>query len=153
MRSIKDFFNYTAAILLIVFGLVMILGVGVSVQEDGMEKLLGNLVGLVIAGVVPTLGGLRLLQQTHKKRQRQQSEERERHILQLAADSSGKLTASELALKSHLSLNDAQERLQWMQQKGFATLYTSPKGAVVYVFPELLSEHDRNNLDDLFLPL
>jgi TM2 domain-containing membrane protein YozV/predicted transcriptional regulator len=59
-------------------------------------------------------------------------------ILRLAKQNKGIITASELALESGLSMEEAKKALDTLVSKGFAELRVRKTGTLVYAFPELM---------------
>ena len=63
-------------------------------------------------------------------------------ILKLAKENRGILTASELALSAHISINDAKKDLDAMVSKGFAELRVRQSGSLVYTIPDLMDSDE-----------
>jgi TM2 domain-containing membrane protein YozV len=66
----------------------------------------------------------------------------ERNILRLAKENKGILTASELALAAHISVEDARKNLDAMVSKGFAELRVRQSGSMVYTIPDLMDRDE-----------
>jgi TM2 domain-containing membrane protein YozV/predicted transcriptional regulator len=62
----------------------------------------------------------------------------ERTILRLAKQNKGILTASEVALESNISMDEAKKVLDTLVNKGFAELRVRQSGTLVYTLPELM---------------
>jgi TM2 domain-containing membrane protein YozV/predicted transcriptional regulator len=62
----------------------------------------------------------------------------EHTILHLAKQNKGIITASELALESGISIDEAKKALDTLVNKGFAELRVRKTGTLVYAFPELM---------------
>jgi TM2 domain-containing membrane protein YozV len=62
----------------------------------------------------------------------------ERTILQLARKFHGQLTPLELAANSDLSLDDADQALENIVRKGYATMNVTDEGNIIYEFPGFL---------------
>jgi TM2 domain-containing membrane protein YozV/predicted transcriptional regulator len=62
----------------------------------------------------------------------------ERAILRLAKQNKGILTASELALESNISIDEAKKNLDALVSRGFAELRVRKTGTLVYTLPELM---------------
>jgi len=66
----------------------------------------------------------------------------EHTILKLAKANKGILTASELALSAHISLEDAKRDLDAMVTKGYAELRVRQSGSLVYAIPDLMDSDE-----------
>lgn len=62
--------------------------------------------------------------------------DRERAVLQLAADSKGEVTVSGVALKTQLSLDEARTLLESLAERGFCERSRTDQGATVYRFAD-----------------
>jgi len=63
-------------------------------------------------------------------------------ILKLAKANKGVLTASELALSAHISIEEAKKDLDAMVTKGFAELRVRQSGGLVYTIPDLMDDNE-----------
>jgi TM2 domain-containing membrane protein YozV len=59
-------------------------------------------------------------------------------ILKLAKDNKGIITASEVALEAHISIDEAKKDLDTLVSKGIAELRVRQTGTLVYTFPEMM---------------
>jgi len=66
----------------------------------------------------------------------------EHAILKLAKTNKGILTASELALSAHISIEEAKKDLDAMVSKGFAELRVRQSGSLVYTIPDLMDSDE-----------
>jgi hypothetical protein len=78
---------------------------------------------------------------------RQRDEKREKQILQLAADKSGRVTAEEVAMLSNLNVETSRKILDDLCLQGAAQLQVTAEGVMEYVFyglttPELSTKPD-----------
>ncbi len=62
-------------------------------------------------------------------------EEQRKEILKLAQAKGGTVTVSEIVLGTSLSLEEAEEILQYFVAKGYTNMRLSDSGAIVYEFP------------------
>jgi hypothetical protein len=60
----------------------------------------------------------------------------ERQILLVAKEEGGRVTPALAALKTELSIENAEQILQDMAEKGYATMHVTDEGRVEYRFPE-----------------
>ncbi len=61
-------------------------------------------------------------------------------IMLLARASKGRLSASEVAAATHLSVNESHQMLRTLVKQGIADIWLNNAGGVVYVFPELFED-------------
>jgi len=66
----------------------------------------------------------------------------EHAILKLAKANKGILTASELALSAHISIEESKRDLDAMVSKGFAELRVRQSGSLVYTIPDLMDSNE-----------
>lgn len=69
-----------------------------------------------------------------------QKESLERTILRVAKKNAGLATPSEVALESEATIENARAALDKLASKGFAELRVRKSGAIVYAFPEFMSD-------------
>lgn len=62
----------------------------------------------------------------------------ERTILRIAKQNRGIVTASELALESGISIDEAKNALEKLVDQGYAELRVRKSGTLVYTFPEFM---------------
>uniref|UniRef100_A0A7C3E7P7 NINE protein n=1 Tax=Gracilinema caldarium TaxID=215591 RepID=A0A7C3E7P7_9SPIR len=62
----------------------------------------------------------------------------ERTVLRLAKQNKGIVTASELALESGVSIDEAKKALEKLVDQGYAELRVRKTGTLVYTFPEFM---------------
>ncbi len=96
---------------------------------------------MVFAGVVPLLEGLRRTvfgKRGNKDAVLQKEADAEKQILRAAHEGNGRLTASIAALKTNLSIKEAQRILENMTREGHAVMNVTKDGFVEFEFPEFL---------------
>ena len=74
--------------------------------------------------------------------------EEERDLLKVANSMQGRLTATELALQSDLSIKESQLALDLLLKRGIAETWPSNDGRLIYVFPEFANRGDRFTAKD-----
>jgi hypothetical protein len=100
---------------------------------------------LVFAGILPLVNGLLRLT---RRRQVESSAAvtriaaREKKVLQAARDEQGIITPTVVALKTDLSIQEAEAMLEEMARKGYALMRVTEGGRVEYEFPEFLPRPD-----------
>jgi hypothetical protein len=102
---------------------------------------------MMFAGVMPLLGGLaRLLTKPREaKTTAQQKEmEAEKQILRAAEEQKGRITPAKAALRTSLTIKEAQGLLERMAKEGHAVMNVTRDGLIEFEFPEFLPS--RKNL-------
>jgi hypothetical protein len=113
------------------------------------------IIGL-FAGVMPMLQGLSRMITDGVDRKRVGREApriadalKEKEILRAARRESGRLTPTVAALKSSVSIEDAEKILKKLVDHGYADMEVTDDGRILYVFPEFLPEgEDPPRLDE-----
>ncbi|MBP1157232.1 MULTISPECIES: hypothetical protein [unclassified Paenibacillus] len=133
--------KFAFGLLVALFGLIML---GGSVASEDMESgLLSELVLVLLFAVLPlTLGVWYAVRVVHKSKARRQ-DELENEILRLAARHSGRLTASEVAMNTRLSVTEAQKLLEGYVKNKLVTLKISGTGTLVFEFSDLIPEEEK----------
>ncbi len=96
---------------------------------------------MVFAGVIPLLEGLRKIvfgKPGNKGAVIQKEADAEKQILRAAHEGNGRLTASIAALKTNLTIKEAQNILENMTREGHAVMNVTKDGFVEFEFPEFL---------------
>ena len=100
---------------------------------------------MVFAGLIPLIrGGIRYFSERRLPEKRRQqlleakTENIERAILTVAQREKGRITPAIVALNTNASLEKAQEALEDMVKRGYASMDVRDNGTVEYVFPEFL---------------
>ena len=68
----------------------------------------------------------------------------ERQILMVAKEEQGWVTPALAALKTDVSIDNAEQILQSMAEKGYATMHVTDEGRVEYRFPEFAPRPDED---------
>jgi hypothetical protein len=95
----------------------------------------------VFAGAIPLLEGLRRAvfgKRGSKDSRLQKEADSEKQILRAAHEAGGRLTASAAALKTSLTIKEAQGILERMAKEGHAVMNVTREGLVEFEFPEFL---------------
>jgi hypothetical protein len=148
--KIKTFFLYFSSIILILFGLTMILGAILKLAEgDPKYSYTSNLAMLIIVGILPASMGCILIYNTIKKNRNSEKDRLENTILKLAKENNGKLTASDVAMNTSLSVEESKNYLDSLCIKGIVELFISESGISVYKFKMIIPENEKNNAEKL----
>lgn len=93
---------------------------------------------IVFAGVLPFFRALQRLITSRSRRLSPADREAlaEKEILRVARDTGGVVTPALAALKSDLTTERADEVLQRLVSKGYASMHVTDEGRVEYHFPE-----------------
>lgn len=100
---------------------------------------------MVFAGILPLVEGLRRLGRERQLRvdgtQREalrSTASAEKQILLTAKEEKGIVTPALVALKTDLSIQEAEKLLEEMARKGYAAMRVTESGRIEYEFPEFL---------------
>ena len=104
------------------------------------------LIGL-FAGVLPTIGsgGKLLAEMTEGKKLSTEAPKiarvrQEKEILRVAKTEHGRITPAVAALKSSCSIEEANQILDSIVEKGYAQMDVDDNGRIVYLFPEFYQD-------------
>ena len=123
------------AVLLGVFGLVMIVGVSIQFLEGTSKySMVTDGVLTVLLGILPLVGGVWRYKRVRQAVTRRTVDDSEKIVLRLAQRRQGVLTVVEVAANSTLSVEQAKETLDQLNLKGFNEMDVSDAGILVYKF-------------------
>ena len=123
------------AVLLSAFGVVMIAGMLINIlNHTSKDPLLTDLLLVLLIGVLPLVGGVRLYQHVRANAAARQADEWERAVLQVAKRHHGMVTAMDVASNSALTLEQAKDTLDQLNLKGFNEMDVSESGTIIYKF-------------------
>jgi len=93
---------------------------------------------IVFAGLLPAISGIRRLGRDRSEEGplRLAAAEAERRILLAAREAQGVITPALVALKTGLSIQEAQGMLEQMASKGHAVMHVRENGRIEFEFPE-----------------
>jgi hypothetical protein len=93
---------------------------------------------IVFAGLLPAISGIRRLRRDRSDEGplRLAAAEAERRILLTARDARGVVTPALVALKTGLSIEEAQALLEQMARQGHAVMHVGESGRIEFEFPE-----------------
>jgi len=100
---------------------------------------------LIFAGIMPMVEGLRRLagsrdQPRLPSKSGQVSSEKQ--ILLVAKEEKGVVTPALVALKTELSIQEAEKALEAMARQGYAQMRVTDSGRIEYEFPEFMAHQD-----------
>jgi len=125
-----------AAVVLALFGLVIILGTTISIfDRTSKSSVPGDVAGLIIAGVLPLALGVWLFWHTRLGASRRAFAARERTVLHLAGQHQGVLTVLQVADESDMTLEQAKAVLDHLYRQSVSELTLAESGELVYRFP------------------
>lgn len=96
---------------------------------------------LVFAGLMPLVEGLRRLASDRSRPQLPNTTggtSPEKQILLVAKEQKGVVTPALIALKSDLSIQEAEKALEEMARRGYAQIRVTDSGRIEYEFPEFM---------------
>jgi hypothetical protein len=123
-------------------GAVFALGFGVAWAVTGIWPFIFP---MVFAGVLPVVEGFRRLRLERVERptrvgasagEQRRLPSAEKQVLQAAKEEEGCVTPALVALKTELSIDEAEKILEGMTQKGYASMQVNDDGRIEYHFPE-----------------
>jgi uncharacterized SAM-binding protein YcdF (DUF218 family) len=102
---------------------------------------------LIFAGVMPMVEGLRRLASQRRRPQLAAGAKpggvtSEKQILLVAKEEKGVVTPALVALKTELSIQEAEKALENMAQLGYALMRVTDSGRIEYEFPEFMPRLD-----------
>jgi uncharacterized membrane protein len=107
---------------------------------------------MVFAGVMPMAEGIRRLTQERAARPRAELKEEasaEKQVLQAAKEERGLITPALVALRTELSIQEAEKLLDDMAQKGYAVMHVTDSGRVEYEFPEFVPRLPKDDAESV----
>lgn len=141
-----DIFLFIIGIFMIVFGLLLLIGSGINFNDpESTNTPVTWAMMALFFGVLPTTAGLWLCVTRVKKGSKDKQEEIERTILTLAKDNGGLLSATDIALKTTYSSDEAGKFLEEMHSKSLIEMEVTEKGSIVYRFPGMFSSQDKQS--------
>jgi hypothetical protein len=98
---------------------------------------------MIFAGVLPLVNGLIALPRGRQADRKSDGTgpvvaAREKQVLRAARDEQGIVTPTVVALKTELSIQEAEKILEEMARKGYALMRVTESGRVEYEFPEFV---------------
>lgn len=144
---VAEVIQYVAGVIILVFGVIMIAGAMASEKTKLSET--SDLVLFLLLGVLPAVFGGWLLFAARKNTRLRRLDAMENLVLQIAARYGGKLTATELAMNSKLSITQANEVLESFTKQNVAYLKITNNGTYVYQFEGIISQQDKDQAESL----
>lgn len=95
----------------------------------------------VFGGVLPMFEGVRRLATSRRDREslsQERETEAERVILKAAQEMNGRVTPAAVALRSSLTIKEAQGALEQLAREGHASMNVTSEGVIEFQFPSFL---------------
>ena len=107
---------------------------------------------LLFAGVLPMVDGLRRIGSQKRRgelppRGTANAASAEKQILLAAKENGGVVTPALVALKTELSIQEAEKALEEMAQRGYANMRVTDSGRIEYEFPEFAPPGERGGAE------
>jgi hypothetical protein len=105
---------------------------------------------MAFAGILPMVEGIRRLvagKRTNRGEHLEREAETEKQILRAAQEQGGRLTAATAALRTSLTMKEAQSILEEMTKHGHAVMKVTEEGVLEFEFPEFLPKGTQGLLD------
>lgn len=122
---------------------------GAMASEETKLTVTEDLVLFLLLGVLPALFGGWLLFAARKNTRLRRLDAMENLVLQIASHYGGKLTATELAMNSKLSITQANEVLEGFTKQNVAYLTITNNGTYVYQFEGFISQQEKDQAESL----
>ena len=133
--TVSEKLQVVVAVLLGVFGVVILAGVCIGIVEGTSKySLVTDLLLTILFGILPIVCGIGLYKRIRQAVTRRTVEDREKIVLQLAKTHRGTLTVVDVAANSALTLEQAKGTLDQLNIKGFNEMDVSDAGIIVYKF-------------------
>jgi|SRR5690606_8593059 len=133
----------------IIFSITFLLGAVASLitKTSSPTSVVGLIISAIILIITPFIIGFFLMKWafTAHKVERKKLNKKERMVLQLAETRGGRLTLTELAMETPLTLEEAKDLLDEWALKGYATIKISEKGTLVYHFYDMLTKKEKHD--------
>jgi len=129
-------------------GIVFTIGFGIAWSITGWWFFIFP---LLFAGVMPMVEGFRRLAaaRSYKPRtvqaRRSSATSTDKQILLAAKEEKGVVTPALIALKTELSIQEAEKRLDEMAGSGYTVMQVRENGRIEYEFPEFMPRLDEGN--------
>jgi DNA-binding transcriptional ArsR family regulator len=144
-------FSKFVAGFLIVFGVIMLAGAIININEGrSSTKLSTDLMLIPIFALLPMFGGAYWLYSIHTKNRKEQIAVEQRMILSLAARLGGKISILDIAQHTPIPQAQAQKHLSELQKIGAVDLRVTESGEILYEIKGLLiSDEERDSASRL----
>lgn len=136
-------------------GLMLLIGLGLMGGAIFVLEISGALMAamMILTGIAYAIGGVGLLRAPIKHQAKQARVDRVNDptslVLRAAKHHRGRITPSEIAIDTHLNLNEAMGLLQEMAEQGHCEERVSDMGRSFFYFPEFANPNaKRDILDD-----
>jgi len=125
-------------------GIVLTIGFGIAWSMTGWWFFIFP---LLFAGVMPMIEGIRRLAAARYSKPVVETKKKsiastEKQILQTAKDENGLVTPALIALKTELTIHEAEKALEEMAQNGYTVMNVTESGRIEYEFPEFVPRID-----------
>lgn len=148
---IKIILKYVLSGFLLVAGLGVVAGMSVLILSKNQEHARQGFAALlVLLGVVPFITGWWLLRKTSKQSREFQERRLQVRIMELALQKRGMLTVPEVAMKLRISIDEAEQRLVYLQNKGVFELQLTDNGIIVFQLLNYNTLEDKQKAHQLF---
>lgn len=139
--NVKERVKFAFGVFVALFGLLLV--GGSLAGADSANNWVTELILTFLFGVAPSALGIWLCIQTVKGSRARRKDELENQILQLAVRYKGRMTASEAAMHTSLSVSEAAKLLEEYAKTGVVRLKIASGGVMVYEFVDILSEEEK----------
>lgn len=138
------------AVLLFIFGGLLLLGFSIELVEGTSEESLAfDITMAVIFGLGPIIGGIFLWKAGSKKRRKYSTHKQETILLKIAQQKNGMLSVADVAIALEMTTEDAKHLIDKLYYKGVFELQITDNGATLYKLVNFSSDEDRSTAKPL----
>lgn len=105
----------------------------------------GVVAGLLVFFSATSVGGFQLFRSQSRKHRRDAEERAEAELLAVIRERGGMVTPEEIALRTHLNIDESRSRLDALCARGAGEIRVTGTGALVYVFFGFLSDEEKKS--------
>ena len=137
IARLKKFWGRINAMICFFFGLgTLALGINLAQGDVGADAWVGMIFMLVMIMITGRVAWKHLYKIPRQSKQRSR-DDKLRQIIHLAGERQGKLSALETALDMDLDIEESQELLDYLVDKGLALMHATDQGTMIFNFPDL----------------
>ncbi|MBT4837711.1 MAG: hypothetical protein HON94_10240 [Methylococcales bacterium] len=139
----KKFAIFIGVIITIFSSFFIIAAMSDLMSPEDSKTEVGIMWGILVFFMLTLSAGLYLIVANVKKGRRQNLEASERQLLELIAQHHGKVTSSDIALNTHMTLQEAEDSLKALCQNGKGEIQLTKEGKMLYVFFGFISDEEK----------
>jgi cytochrome c biogenesis factor len=146
--NFKEILLFLLGIVFALFAFALVFGTIATYETEQVFHTSDTI--LIVVGIVLLGLALWLCTRIIQKSKQRKADQQENQILKLAAQYGGRITATEIAMNTSLSIEKAKNILDAFVHRKIALLKLSDNGTYVYEFIELLSQEDKRTSKGIY---